>query len=328
MNRISNVASAVVTTSILLPIIRNSIPHGDNFQKALLIGNALSNSVAGMNTLIASPQNAIAIKVVKQISKHEMSIGFINWMGFGIPCSIVICTLVYLWILYVFPTKLKEIHLDIEKEPEMTKDQYIIVITTIVTVLLMCVNSSIDKYVGDIGITALIPLVVFFGLGLLETQDLGELSWSVLLLIGGGLVLGDGVELSNLLHIISEAVGDLVASQSMWVICLAFMILAGSIGIAISSTVCAVIILPVIGVVGHKYKHLILLTSLVTSVASGSTTLPISSFPNSVAYAVLDKKGNQYLTVKDYLKSGSVSSFLTLVILVTIGYGINLKMGW
>ncbi|KAJ3425273.1 low-affinity phosphate transporter pho91 [Anaeramoeba flamelloides] len=212
---ISNVASTVVCTSVLLPIIRNSIPHGDNFQKAILIGNAFSNAIAGMNTLL----------------------------------------------------------------PKMDYRHYIILGTTVVTVLMMCVNSYIDDYVGDIGITALIPIVVFFGLGLLSNQDFGKLSWTVLLLIGGGLALGYGVQSSKLLMLIADGIGDGVEGQSIWVICLAFMVFAAVIGSLISSTVCAVIILPVIAAVGLKYNHLVLLTVLVTVMTSGSTSLPISSFP-------------------------------------------------
>ncbi|KAJ6239132.1 low-affinity phosphate transporter pho91 [Anaeramoeba flamelloides] len=325
---ISNVASTVVCTSVLLPIIRNSIPHGDNFQKAILIGNAFSNAIAGMNTLIASPQNAIALKVVQEVSKHKTSIGFLNWMGVAVPSSFLICVAIYFIILFMYPTKLKKIDLKITKLPKMDYRHYIILGTTIVTVLLMCVNSYIDKYVGDIGITALIPIVVFFGLGLLSNQDFGKLSWTVLLLIGGGLALGYGVQSSKLLRLIADGIGDGVEGQSIWVICLAFMVFAAVIGSLISSTVCAVIILPVIAAVGLKYNHLVLLTVLVTVMTSGSTSLPISSFPNSVSYAIQDHNGEQYLETKDFLKNGLPVSFVSLFVIMSVGFGICYGMGW
>ena len=36
------------------------------------------------------------------------------------------------------------------------------------TVALWCANSALDKYVGQMGIVAIIPMVFFFGFGLLN----------------------------------------------------------------------------------------------------------------------------------------------------------------
>ncbi len=40
------------------------------------------------------------------------------------------------------------------------------------TVALWCANSALDKYVGQMGIVAIIPMVFFFGFGLLNKASL------------------------------------------------------------------------------------------------------------------------------------------------------------
>ena len=50
------------------------------------------------------------------------------------------------------------------------------------------------RITGDIGITALIPVVVFFGTGMLTQNDFDTLSWNVLILMGGGLALGVAIQ--------------------------------------------------------------------------------------------------------------------------------------
>ena len=53
------------------------------------------------------------------------------------------------------------------QDPITWKQAYVIFIS-LATVGLWCANSALDKYVGQMGIVAIIPMVFFFGFGLLN----------------------------------------------------------------------------------------------------------------------------------------------------------------
>lgn len=55
---------------------------------------------------------------------------------------------------------------------------------------------------------------------------------------------------------------------------------------------------------------------------SGACALPVSSFPNVIAYGVKNKKGEQYLEVSDYLKAAAVIEISIIVIMGTVGWGL------
>ena len=53
------------------------------------------------------------------------------------------------------------------QDPINWKQVYVMVIS-LGTVALWCANSALDKYLGQMGIVAIIPMVFFFGFGLLN----------------------------------------------------------------------------------------------------------------------------------------------------------------
>jgi di/tricarboxylate transporter len=54
------------------------------------------------------------------------------------------------------------------------------------------------------GVLAIIPLVAFFGFGVLDKDDFNGFLWNVVMLAMGGLALGDAVQSSGLLLTISK----------------------------------------------------------------------------------------------------------------------------
>jgi di/tricarboxylate transporter len=54
------------------------------------------------------------------------------------------------------------------------------------------------------GVLAIIPLVAFFGFGVLSKDDFNGFLWNVVMLAMGGLALGEAVQSSGLLATISN----------------------------------------------------------------------------------------------------------------------------
>ena len=58
---------------------------------------------------------------------------------------------------------------------------------------------------GESGIITCIPIVLFFGTGLLKVDDLNNYPWSIVMLAMGGIALGKAVTSSGLLKTIALA---------------------------------------------------------------------------------------------------------------------------
>ncbi len=50
--------------------------------------------------------------------------------------------------------------------------------------------------------------------------------------------------------------------------------------------------------------------------------LPFSSFPNINSLLVLDDHGQPYLQVQDFLRVGVIFSIITVLLIVTLGFGL------
>lgn len=71
-------------------------------------------------------------------------------------------------------------------------------------ILLLLPPYTLQEYTGEMGVLAIIPLVAFFGFGVLSKDDFNGFLWNVVMLAMGGLALGEAVQSSGLLATISN----------------------------------------------------------------------------------------------------------------------------
>jgi phosphate transporter len=160
--------------------------------------------------------------------------------------------------------------------------QYFIIFTTLVTIVLWCTSHQLEGVFGDMGVIAIIPLVLFFGTGILTKEDFNNFLWTIIILAAGGLCLGKAVASSGLLHTIAKAITDRVSELSIYGVLVVFASLILVVATFISHTVAALIILPLVQQVGAGMKEphpnlLVMGSALMCSAAMG---LPTSGFPN------------------------------------------------
>ena len=211
---------------------------------------------------------------------------------------------------------------------EWTPARIYVIVITLITVLLWCTESLHIQYTGNIGIIAVIPVVFFFGSNILTVQEFDSLSWSVLLLMGGGLALGYAIQASQLLDITAMSLSNLVSHSSPWVILLAFSSLMGIMANFISSTVAAVIILPVMAVVGAEHHHMRMLVINSALMCSGAMALPVSSFPNANSFSIVDSTKKPYAPTSEYIRAGLPMTLFSVIGCLTLGFAVSLGLGY
>jgi len=99
-----------------------------------------------------------------------------------------------------------------------------------------------------------IPLVLFFGTGILTKEDFNNFLWTIIILAAGGLSLGKAVNSSGLLHTIARSVKHHVDGMSVYGVLVTFCAMILVVATFISHTVAALIILPIVQQVGAGMK--------------------------------------------------------------------------
>ncbi|KAJ5636676.1 uncharacterized protein N7484_009989 [Penicillium longicatenatum] len=321
---ISNVASPVLCYSIIQPLLRN-LPPESNFAKSLVLGIALAANVGGAASPIASPQNIIALQ------NMYPSISWGTWFFISLPVCIISILLIWGLLLVTFhPGRNQNIVPMRPVKDRFTGIQYFISAVTLGTIGLWCVSHQLEHIFGDMGVIAIIPLVLFFGTGILNKEDFNNFLWTIIILAAGGLCLGKAVTSSGLLHTIASGITARVEHLSLYSVLLVFCALILVIATFISHTVAALIILPLVRQIGVSMEDphpnlLVMASALMCSVAMG---LPTSGFPNMTAIMTeVPQTGQRYLHVRHFLSRGIPSSLMSFVVIVTIGYGLMVIAG-
>ncbi|KAK4923798.1 hypothetical protein LTR28_012457 [Elasticomyces elasticus] len=245
--------------------------------KALLLGIALASNMGGAASPIASPQNLIALQNMSPAP------GWGIWFFIALPVCII--TILLIWVLLLVSFKPGRNTTIVPIRPmkdKFTGIQWFISITTLVTIVLWCVTHQLEPLFGDMGVVAIIPIVLFFGTGVLTKEDFNNFLWTIIILAAGGLALGKAVNSSGLLHTIALAITDKVEHLSLYGVLVVFCALIMVVATFISHTVAALIVLPLVQQVGQgmaePHPNLLVMGSVL--MASAAMGLPTSGFPN------------------------------------------------
>ncbi|KFA50504.1 hypothetical protein S40293_03033 [Stachybotrys chartarum IBT 40293] len=314
---ISNVAAPVLCYSIIEPMLR-TLPSDSNMSKAVIIGIALASNIGGMLSPIASPQNVVAMDIMKP------SPGWIQWLFIAIPVGTISLLLIWLLLLLTFNPGNTTISPIRPVKEKFTGVQWFVSVVTIATIALWCASHQLEDVFGDMGVIAIVPMVLFFGIGILTKEDFNNFPWTIIILAAGGLSLGKAVRSSGLLHTVANLVSEHVAGMGLYGVLVVFSALILVIATFISHTVAALIFLPLVFNVGEAMDqpHPNLLVMGGVLMCSAAMGLPTSGFPNMTAIMKEDAAGQRYLQVKHFISRGVPSSMITLVVAVTLGYGI------
>ncbi|KAG4220719.1 hypothetical protein PC116_g30800, partial [Phytophthora cactorum] len=125
--------------------------------KAVIMGIALASNVGGMLSPIASPQNVFALSVMEPAPTWG------EWFFVVIPVGIISILLIWTLLLLTFqPGKGTTIVPIRPVKERFTGLQWFVSIVCIATIALWCASHQLKSTFGDMGIIAIIPIVLFF----------------------------------------------------------------------------------------------------------------------------------------------------------------------
>lgn len=300
---ISNTATTALMIAVAIPIVA-AFPPDEPFRKAIILGIPFASNIGGIGTPIGTPPNAIAIGILANMGQR---IAFVEWMFRGIPVVVVLLVVCWLILCRLFPPRIREITLEFKEDGPMgRKPKFVLAVFAVVVALWLT-----TKWHGiPSSIVSLLPLVVFFGLRLLRDEDLQDLGWGILFVIGGGMSLGIAMRESGL----SSWIVTQIPFEGMGLIGIMFIfaISAAVMTSFISNSATANLLLPI--VVGVSAIEPTTGAVVVAMAASAAMILPISTPPNAIAY------GSGYVAVKDMVMAGGIITVVAMVVITGFIY--------
>ncbi len=347
---ISNVAAPVLCTSLIHSLLKR-VPLDSRIAKALLLGIAMSSNVGGMITPISSPQNIITI--------HFIQKSWVEWLLISVPICLICNLLIFVIILLIvkphaviptftdataLPTPQESPtsehsehsgqseHSNEEHAPLLPRNtskrpftsiydpvQWVILISSCCILSLWIIAPLLSDYLSS-SIISLIPILFYFGCQFLDKSDFNDLLWHVIVLAQGGMALGHAIENTGCLALMTHyllSFSQHLSSMGVFIMLSGFTLVVASM---ISHTVAALIVLPIVSSIGKALELEALMVMGIGLICSSAMALPISGFPNMHIINVEDPlTGLRYLSIKDMIKVGIVSSIACMIVICTLG---------
>ncbi len=294
----SNIAAGAMMIATLKPMV-GSQQENRSFLKALLLGVAFAADFGGIGTPIGTGPNLIAIAAVQP----GHSIDFLEWMRFGIPIAITMVAFSYGLLVWGYNVR-GEMPAGEQSREKLAGSGWCVVAIFFASVIAWMLEPLHHIPAAVVG---LIAAIVLFATNLLDARDLGKIDWPTLLLIAGGLILGDLFEKSGLVRSTATAF-ELHRLPQFAVV--AFLIIACAVISAVASNTAAAAVLIQIGMGIMPTPAMAVLIALA---ASMGVPFAISTPPNAIAY------GQGYLRTRDLMIPGLCLMLIGCGLLAVVG---------
>jgi sodium-dependent dicarboxylate transporter 2/3/5 len=303
-----------------------------------MLGIAYAASIGGSATLIGTPPNAVFAGAASEMLDRE--IGFVEWMGVGLPVVAVMLPLTWLLLTRVLyrPGKLSgDAEGIIEGERRglgrMSAGERVTATVFTLTALAWVLRS--EKTFGGLtipGLENLTPLVtdstIAMGAAMLLfilpvswsrgqfALDWGtarKIPWGVLVLFGGGLSLARAMDQSGLATWIGGAVGALEAVPVIVLIGFTALVVIFLTEMT-SNTATSTMAMPIMAgaAIGLGIEPLLLMAAAALAAAM-AFMLPVATPPNAIVFA------SGYITIPQMAKAGLFLNILGVIVISVLG---------
>ena len=293
-----NTAAAAMMLATLKPLFARE--HGDrSFRAAMLLGLAFGANFGGIGTPIGTGPNLIAISAVA--SRHQIT--FLDWMIFGVPTAIVMLALAYLLLLRIYHVSgsMRGVAFP---HPALSVRAW-----CVVAIFFATVTAWLCEPVHHVpsALIAIAMTAVLFSTRLLDASDLRQIRWDTLLLIAGGLTLGQLFDDSGLARAVSASVRWNALPTT--VLLLGLIAACAVISAVSSNTAASAILIPIAMDIAPSATTAV----LVALGASMGAPFVISTPPNALVY------GHGGLRPRDFLIPGMILMVIGCLLLAVVG---------
>lgn len=336
---ISNTATAIMMLPVAISITKMVSDHDNKSNKAfftcLMLGIAYGANIGGVATIVGTPPNIVYKGYVHDLLHSELS--FLKWMIIGVPLSLVMLWLSYLLMTRViFKVKrrsLPEVANMLENQANQlgkmkVSEKRTLLIFSIAAALWILgepINILLKSYdilfkLEEYKVAIVFGLLMFVvpkekksKQKLLEFADLKHISWSILLLFGGGICLAKGLETTGVIN----AMGDLIKNSYngnldlyIFIVILTALFLTGMMSNVALTQIYIPVVFAISSSIGLSNPHILGIT--VTIATSFDFMFPIGTPPNAVVFS------SGKIKIKDMAVAGFLINIVGIILLWTV----------
>ncbi|MCA1762669.1 MAG: SLC13 family permease [Flavobacteriales bacterium] len=328
---ISNTATAAMMLPIGMALISQTKGSLNTpFGKPLMLAIAYSASIGGTATLIGTPPNLILASVIEK--NYGVEISFFQWFSIGLPFSILMLTIAWLYLTRVVYKLKGQKHCDGKEEirrqlaelgPIKVEEKRVLAIfglTGLAWMLRSYVLQPILPAINDTIIAITAALVLFVipasakNTALIKWDDAVKIPWGILILFGGGIALAGGFESSGL----SAWLGSQLTSAAVLPLLALILVTIAAINFLTeitSNLATTALLLPVLGSLAIVADvHPFLLMAGAALAASCAFMLPVATPPNAIVF------GSREITIPDMVRAGFGLNVISILILALLTF--------
>jgi len=272
----SDSATATMVIAAITPLLTTL--GKSNISKGLPLGVSLAAALGGMGTIIANSTNPV---VAGLINEAGIEFGFLNWIVYGLPVSIILTAICCYILSRVYFKEADPISLDFLKHSASpgTAGQRTIVLIVVFVTILFWLTGSIHGI--TVAATCAIPIVVLTVTGILTSSDIRTMPWDSLLLVAGGLSLGEALKTTGILDYYTSHITAMNHRPVLFILMLSYAaMLFSNVG---SSTAACMLLIPLGMSVLPNWKTEVAISIGLSSACS--VLLPAATPSNVIVYS-------------------------------------------
>jgi sodium-dependent dicarboxylate transporter 2/3/5 len=335
-----------------------------NLQLAMLLGTAYAASLGGVGTLIGTPPNAIVVGQLSELLDYEIT--FLEWLAIGLP--LVAVTLPVAWVLLTYVVYPPEAY-DVSRARDQARTQLRSMgalspparraVAVFAGTAFLWLLGGFEFLIADalppawrvtlfggsgasvfgtaghegvlfyvlVGLLAVPALVVS---GAAAWDEVIDIDWGTLLLLGGGISLANALADTNATRWLAEVTFGTLEGTSIVVTLAAVIAVTILVGELASNTAMAAILAPLLINVGPAYADALGTSAETASVllavtgavaASYGFALPVATPPNAIVF------GAGYVERDHMLRAGALLD-VVVVLLTTASAYLLIRFVW
>ena len=298
---ISNTSTALIMVPIALAVLAaGDVGEGETggFAGAVMMGIAFAASIGGLGTLVGSPTNAIAAALIEK--QLGLTIGFLDWMKFGVPVVALAIPIAMLILMRVqrlghdsFDACGAALALGDNPGWSIAERRLVPLIALVFAAWvaqpwiepLLPEGALTDGTIAIAGALFLFVIPDGSGRPLLNWKEADRAPWGVIMMFGGGLALAAAMTASGLAAWLGNVLAPL-GTLPLFLLAAAIVALTILITEFASNVATASGIMPVLAaLIATTGIDPILLALPVALAASWGFMLPSGTGPNAIAWA-------------------------------------------
>jgi sodium-dependent dicarboxylate transporter 2/3/5 len=321
---ISNTATTLMMLPIALAVIQGS--KDKRLTIPLLLGIAYSANVGGIATPIGTPPNLVMIGAYRDLGFEELS--FAQWMNFGVPVTILMVVVIWLWVGRNLRTNGSQVALPNPGQWTQAETRTLTIFA--LTALAWITRSEpfggwktwLDLPQANDASVAFIAVLLLFclpsgenkGEKLLDWKTANQIPWGMLILVGAGLCLGEAFKESGLSASIAHGLSGLENLPSIFLL-LGICLLVTFLTEITSNTATTSLLMPILGAaaIAAELDPKLLLVPAALS-ASCAFMLPVATIPNAVVF------GTGQISIKRMAGEGFVLNLIGAAVVTGVIY--------